>query len=124
MVLIICMFLVLNACSVMKLIQDEQKEETSLSVEDATLQCSDECRDRGQCGKDMEGSDVVLLASSAPALEDHSAAYQANTPVTIVGKEVHSVIQLSDGQSMEMSFYDIVLPDGEQGWVPGWCLGY
>ena len=122
--LLACSFFILSACSVKKLIQDEKQEGALVRVEVATLQCSDECRARGQCGRELEGGDVVFLASPAPALENHSAAYEANTPVTIVAKEVHSVVQVDDGESLEMSFYSVVLPDGEQGWVPGWCLRY
>ncbi|HET6444340.1 MAG TPA: hypothetical protein VFI27_07135 [candidate division Zixibacteria bacterium] len=124
LVFLACSIIILSACSVRMLIQDEKQQDTSVSVEEATLQCSDECRARGQCGRELEGGDVVFLSSPAPALANHSAAYEANTPITIVAKEVHSVVQVDDGESLEMSFYSVVLPDGEQGWVPGWCLGY
>jgi hypothetical protein len=117
-------FFVLNACSVLKIIQDEQQEADSSKVEEATLICSEECQDRGQCGLDELGSEFVLLAGSAPTLENHDQAYQANTPVTIVGKEDRSIIQVSSGVPVDAPFYNVVLPDGGQAWVAGWCLGY
>lgn len=115
--------LVLNACSILKLIQDDQTESDFSMVEEATLKCSEECQDRGQCGLDEQGSDFVLMATSAPALENHDKALHVNTPVTIVGKEVRSVTQVSSGDFVEMSFYNVVLPNGGQAWVAGWCLG-
>jgi hypothetical protein len=117
-------FLVLSACSVLNIIQDEQPEADPSKVENATLICSEECEDRGQCGLDEQGSAFVLMSKSSPVLENHEQAYQTNTPVSIVGDEIHSVIQTSDSAEIETPFYRIILPDGGQAWVAGWCLGF
>lgn len=123
LILLASTFFVLNACSVLKIIQDEQPEEDSSKVEEATLICSEECHDRGQCGLDELGTEFVLMAESAPALENHDQAVQANTPVTIIRKEVRSVIRTISGVPLDTPFYNIVLPDDGQAWVAGWCLG-
>jgi len=75
-----------------------------------------------RCGLDEQGNDTVLLSTNAPALENHDKYTMDSTPVTIIKKKVHSLNQVSDGNSLEISFYNVSLPDSEQAWVAGWCL--
>jgi hypothetical protein len=117
-------FFVLSACSVLRIIQDEQPEADPSEVEEATLICSEECQDRGQCGFDELGSEFVLMSRSAPVLENHDQAFQTDTLVTIVGDEIRSVIQINDSAEIDTPFYRVVLPDGGQAWVAGWCLRF
>lgn len=124
LVLLSSAFLVLSACSVLKIIQDEEPEAASSEVKEATLICSEECQDRGQCGLDELGSKFVLMSKSAPVLENHDQAFQTDTLVTIVGDEIRSVIQVSNNAEIDTPFYRVALPDGGQAWVAGWCLGF
>ena len=116
------MLLVSNACSVLKIIRDEQPESDFSNVKEAIVVCSDECHDRGQCGLDEEGREFVLMGLASPTLEGHEKAVPANSPVTIVGKEIQPIIEVSSSDSVEMSFYSVILPDSTQGWVADWCI--
>jgi hypothetical protein len=122
-ILLASTIIVLNGCSVLKIIQDEDAGSELLDIEESTLICSEECQDRGQCGRDEEGSEFVLMNLASPVVEKHDRSIQANTPVTIVGEEIRSVILLSSSAAIDVPFYQVALPDGARAWVAGWCLG-
>jgi hypothetical protein len=112
----------LSACSVLKLVGEEDSEPALKNVEEGILTCSDECRDRGQCGLDVQGNDIVLLNTTTPDVGQHDKGASSGTDVTIVKKEIQSVIQVSDNKTLDIPFYEIILPSGDQAWVAGWCL--
>ena len=112
----------LTSCSVMKLIEDGEQDAAVANVDEAKLNCSEECMDRGQCGVDDNGDQYILLDSSMPSLKDHDKAYKSDTRVDILDRENHSIMQPVDGKTFDMSFYQVSLPQGDQAWVAGWCL--
>ena len=112
----------LTSCSVLKLIEDDEQDDAIADVDEAKLNCSEECMERGQCGVDEKGDEYILLASSMPSLEEHDLIYKSDTHINILNKENHSVMQPFDGKTFDMSFYNVALPEGDQAWVAGWCL--
>ena len=110
-----------SSCSIQKLVADGQGNDM-LDADDAVLNCSAECLDRGQCGADEGGTNYVLLASRAPSLTGHDTAAESKTPISILNRENHSVRQIKDGTTFDMSFYRVALPDDNDAWVAGWCL--
>lgn len=88
----------------------------------ATLQCSQDCLDRAQCGL-AERVETVLLSSNGPATTGHNMAFPAGTAVVIDHQEIHPVIQVSDQTSSRVPFYLVNVPEVGMGWVAGWCVG-
>lgn len=88
----------------------------------ATLVCSQDCKDRAQCGVTGE-AESVLLSSTGPATVGHDLAFPAGTTVVIDHQEMHPVIQISDQSSYRTPFYLISVPERGMGWVAGWCVG-
>jgi hypothetical protein len=121
--LMIFVALILNACSVLKLVQDRAPDSSSRENLDLRLVCSEECSDRGQCGKTDTGEVMVLLATHEPVLINHDLALAANTRITITQEETLSVLQVADEQQLEVSFYKVLAPDRREAWVAGWCTG-
>ena len=115
--------LILNACSVLKLIQDEGPESSIREDPDLSLVCSEECSDRGQCGKTDTGEVMLLLATHEPALINHDVALAENTNITITQEETLTVLQVADEEQLEVSFYKVLAPDRREAWVAGWCTG-
>jgi hypothetical protein len=115
--------LILNACSVLKLAQDEAPDSISRENLDLSLVCSEECSDRGQCGITDTGEVFVLLATHEPALIDHDLALAANTKITITQEETLTVLQVTDEEQFVVPFYKVLAPDRREAWVAGWCTG-
>ena len=122
LIMMLTVMIVVTSCSVLKLIEDGEPDAAAADVDEAKLNCSEECMDRGQCGIDDMGDEYVLLASTMPSLEDHDLTYESDTHVSILDKENHSVMQTVDGKTFDISFYNVALPEGNQAWVAGWCL--
>jgi hypothetical protein len=122
LIMTITVLIALTSCSVLKLIEDDEQDAAVADVDEAKLNCSEECMDRGQCGVDEKGDEYILLASSSPSLDDHDLIYKSDTHVNILNRENHSVVQHVDGKTFDMSFYNVALPEGGQAWVAGWCL--
>ncbi len=89
---------------------------------EASLICSQECADRGQCGRSEQGQ-MVLLNSQRPATLQHDIALGSLTAVTIERQEVRMAIQAGRNEEVPVSFYLVNIPDRGLGWVPGWCVG-
>lgn len=112
----------LSACSVLQLIEDQSPDSVGTDNESGTLTCSSECSDRGQCGKTERGGEMVLLNASAPALSNHDTALQADTVVKITRIETVSVYQVSNGEALDLSFYNVEAVDRGNAWVASWCI--
>lgn len=94
--------------------------ESSLTGQ-ATLLCSQECSDRGQCGTADQGP-MILLSSSGPATSGHDMAIPENTAVVIDHEESRTAVQLSNNDPFRASFYMVNVPERGPGWVAGWCI--
>ncbi len=86
------------------------------------LVCSSECAERGQCGDIRGQGSVVLGGRFEPLTVEHDVYFPANTQVTIMGVQTYQAMLVSQGEPFLANFYVISLPDGEMGWVAGWCL--
>lgn len=88
----------------------------------ANLICSDECRQRSQCG--TFGRRWVILSSSAgPATESHDLYFTADSAVTINQQQMAQVQGVSGPSTpWRVAFYQIDAPGQGIGWVAGWCI--
>jgi hypothetical protein len=89
---------------------------------EASLTCSQECADRGQCGESEQGQ-MVLLSSQRPATLQHDMALRSSTAVIIDHQEIRMAIQAGRNAEVPVTFYLVNIPERGLGWVPGWCIG-
>jgi hypothetical protein len=87
----------------------------------AFLLCTESCSERGQCGSSDAGS-MVLLSTVAPATQGHNMAVAAETAVAISLEQPQTVVQVSDQQPIQVSYYLVDVPGRGLAWVAGWCL--
>jgi hypothetical protein len=94
----------------------------------ATLTCSQECRDRGQCGVAVgtETQFVLVGSPEQPTTRPRQFALPSSSTVTITGTPLATTLLLvTDPNAREsVNFYPVTVPDraNASGWVAGWCL--
>lgn len=91
----------------------------------ALLACSQECSDRGQCGRSPDRGEVVLLNWEGPALNtnEHDLAVPANTVVEIVEQRSETVVEVMSGLEFQLNFFHVFIPERQDyGWAAGWCV--
>lgn len=90
-----------------------------------TLQCSEECSARGQCGKTADGADVILLNLEGPAVEptEHDLVVPVNTPVTVQETRPVALVEEATGAQFQHDFHRVfIAQQNAEGWVAEWCL--
>lgn len=113
---------ILVGCSVVNLIGGDDAPTDDLLQESSILICSQECSQRGQCGINEDGDEMVLLSESAPGVVDHDVAAISGTPVSVTQQTELTVVQVQDGSRIQTPFYLVEVPGARLGWVAGWCL--
>ena len=91
----------------------------------ATLTCSRECADRGQCGESTDRGRVVLLSAAQPALSpvDFNLAIPDGTNVSVLETRSVDVVESASGFQFPVNFYRVLVPARNvEGWVASWCL--
>lgn len=94
----------------------------------AVLTCSQECRERGQCGvvAGTENQVVLVGGPEQPTTSPRQFAMPIGSVVTINGEPQSLVLVLaSDVNAQEtVNFYSVAVVDkgNAPGWVAGWCL--
>lgn len=94
----------------------------------AVLTCSQECRDRGQCGVlvGTENQAVLVGSPEQPTTTPRQFAMPVGSVVTINGEPQQVVLVLAtDPNAQEaVNFYNVNVVDRNNtpGWVAGWCL--
>ena len=94
----------------------------------AVLTCSQECRDRGQCGVAVGTETQFVLVGSAeqPTTRPRQFALPPGTTVTITSPPLATnLLLVTDPNAREtVNFYPVTVPDrgNASGWVAGWCL--
>lgn len=104
--------------------QQPQQPEVA-PAEQVTLQCSAECAARGQCGKTIDGADVVLLNLEGPVVEpaEHDRAVPSNTPVIVQETRPVTLVEEATGAQFQHDFHRVfVAQQNVEGWVAEWCL--
>jgi hypothetical protein len=91
-------------------------------VDQATLVCSRQCEERGQCGS-SEAGQMVLLSSVTPVVTGHDVASVTDTTVTVLWQQVETVMEISSSRTIEVPFYLVEVPGRGPAWVAGWCVG-
>jgi len=94
----------------------------------AVLTCSQECRDRGQCGVAVgtENQFVLIGSPEQPTTRPRQFALPTGSTVAIISAPTATTLVLvSDPNAREqVNFYPVTIPDrnNASGWVAGWCL--
>lgn len=94
----------------------------------AILTCSQECRDRGQCGvaQGTENQFVLIGSTEQPTTRPRQFALPTGSTVTIISTpQETTLVLISDPNAREkVNFYPVTVPDrgSAGGWVAGWCL--
>lgn len=89
------------------------------------LVCSQECRDRGQCGQTNDGTPTVLLNLEGPAVapEEHDLAIAADTGVEVREVRTQTVVEQASGNGIPVNFYRVFIPErNTEGWTAAWCI--
>lgn len=96
------------------------------------LECSTDCRDRGQCGvtEDDEAVQVILGAADGPAVEpdSHDRYFVEGTAVEVLATQMRELEQV-DGFRFEHKFSNVEERNAfgdivRTGWVADWCVRY
>lgn len=93
----------------------------------ARLVCSQECRDRGQCGTSLDGRTFVLGREFEPAVDAHDRLFAQETVVTVNGGEERTLQLIQPepvgGEQFQHIFYHVTAIDGSKSsWVSSWCI--
>jgi hypothetical protein len=87
------------------------------------LVCTDECRQRGQCGQNQNQEWVVLGHNESPQTSGHNVLFPNNQEVGIAQTQMRQVRTSAGQQLMTANFYYVTLLDGSRaGWVAEWCV--
>jgi hypothetical protein len=93
----------------------------------ARLVCTQECRDRGQCGTSLDGRIFVLGREFEPAVDAHDRLFPQETVVTINGGEIRTLQPIrpepAGGEPFPHTFYHVTTIDGSKSaWISSWCV--
>lgn len=98
---------------------------SDLPVLGATLTCSQECADRGQCGTSVDRGRVVLLSADQPAVSpvDFELAVADGAAVSVLETRSVDVVESASGFEFPINFYRVLVQDRNvEGWVAAWCI--
>ncbi|MDX1615068.1 MAG: hypothetical protein R3300_12220 [Candidatus Promineifilaceae bacterium] len=126
--LLLSLLVLTSGCAVLR--RSQLGTEIELSGP-ARLVCSNDCADRGQCGRgtsanapqDSEVRDMVLLNRASPQVTGHDVAVAAETPVNVIGTQLQTVELWSTGERLDVPYYLVDVSERGQAWVAGWCVG-
>jgi hypothetical protein len=87
------------------------------------LVCTDECRQRGQCGQNQNQEWVVLGHNEFPHTSGHNISFPDNQEVGIAQTQMRQLRTIAGQQLLTANFYYVTLLDGSRaGWVAEWCV--
>lgn len=98
---------------------------SDLPLTGASLTCSQECADRGQCGTSTDRGAVVLLSADQPAVSpvDFELAIADGAAVSVLETRSVNVQESSSGFEFPVNFYRVLALDRNvEGWVAAWCI--
>ncbi|HEX6386376.1 MAG TPA: hypothetical protein VF177_17020 [Anaerolineae bacterium] len=93
----------------------------------ATLVCSQECIDRGQCGTTLDGQTFVLGGAIQPVVDAHDRLFANNTLVVVNNSDIRTLQPVqpapTGGEPFPHTFYQVTTIDSSKaGWVSSWCI--
>lgn len=93
----------------------------------ATLVCSQECIDRGQCGTTLEGQSFVLGGAIQPVVDAHDRLFADGTLVVVNNSDIRTLQPVqpapTGGEPFPHTFYQVTTIDGSKaGWISSWCI--
>lgn len=98
-------------------------EEGAAPQQQGTLVCSEECAARGQCGKTVNGDELVILGHpDRPSVQDHQMTFQAEYTLPIISTKEEQLQVLSTDEQFSQTFFLLQRADERVGWVAGWCV--
>jgi hypothetical protein len=94
-------------------------------AEGASLDCTQECRDRGQCGESEDRGTVVLMSLDQPAVSaiDHDLAVPTGSPVEVREQRPVTLVENATGLEFPVNFFRVFVPNRNvEAWVAEWCV--
>lgn len=91
---------------------------------EAWITCSQDCRDRAQCGLAQNiNADVIMLRTDFPDTVQHNMIIGNGEPVVIIASTDVEVARIVDPNSRYVArFYQVQVPNRAPAWVAGWCV--
>jgi hypothetical protein len=95
--------------------------------EPAVIDCTDECADRGQCGRLVDDRLAALGHSAGPAVTGHDRFFVHETAVVVREVSERQLVGASSGIPLEGAtpfphlFYRVE-GEGKNAWVSEWCV--
>lgn len=87
------------------------------------LRCTPACADRGQCGTNADGNNVVLGKGIGPAVINHDLLFPDGATAVIQASSIMDIETIATQTQSKQPFYQVILSDGSKmGWVAGWCV--
>lgn len=103
--------------------EDAPGEGETAAQQQGTLVCSEECAARGQCGKTVNGDQIVILGHpDRPAVKEHQMTFPAEDTLPIVSTKEELIEVVSTGEQFSQIFFLLQRADERVGWVAGWCF--
>ena len=97
--------------------------------EQVQITCTDECADRGQCGRLLDERRAVLANEGRPVVKNHNRFFLDEALVVVREVSNRELIAARDGVPLT----DEALPfphifyrvegEGKNAWVSEWCIG-
>lgn len=112
----------LAACEADKVYGDE-----TLLEGRGVVDCGQDCRDHGSCGRVEESGQDVIMVGGEPGFPGVSAAefrgLEEGDLVQILESRVVDGIEQRSGKAVQIRFYLVESESGRTiGWLPGFCL--
>ena len=123
LVALVVLLLLIAACGGGEAVPGEG--ENAVATNQGQLACSQECRDRGQCGDSPDRGTVILLNREQPAVDrnEHDLAIAQATTVDILERQTRTVVEEATGNAFPVEFFRVNVPErGEVAWVASWCF--
>jgi len=112
----------LVACGPDKVYGDEVELEGEVVVD-----CGQDCRDHGSCGRVEETGQDVIMVGGEPAFPGVSSVefrgLEEGSLVQVLSRRVVDGVEQRTGKEVQIRFYLVESESGRTiGWVPGFCV--
>lgn len=115
------MSLLLSACGLLGGDQEATEADVQQAEIRLRLECTDSCRERGQCGVLENEETVVLGHSVSPHTTNHDVLFPNGTIVTEMQTQSRTASSQVE-ERLNILFHEVRADDGQRGWVADWCV--
>ena len=115
------MSLLLVACGLLGGDQGDTEGEVQQVETQLRLECTEQCRERGQCGL-LENEDMVVLGHSAsPHTINHDVLFPNGTVVVEIQTQSRTASSPTE-ERLNILFHEVRADNSQRGWVADWCV--